>query len=204
MSKQLPILFNAEMVRATLAGYKVQTRRPVKPQPPAMIYKDGQGLWYPAGPWAGRDWRCPFGEPGDLLWIQETHWIDWYPYGTLDASGNPGTAHYQVNHPYPGIAKDIGQKGLWQDAASMPTWASRLTLPVKRVWVERVQDIDEVGAQKEGWFYQGHDLHRVYDPVTMDTAQRWFVELWDSIYATKGFGFDTNCYVWACEFEVKE
>jgi len=196
---EYPILFNAEMVRATLAGYKTQTRRPIEPQPPAMIYKDGSGLWYPTGPWAGCDWRCPFGAPGDSLWIQETHWIDWYLYGTLDASGNPGVVHYQVNHPYPGIAKDIGQKGLWQDAASMPAWASCLTLRVKRVWVERIQDIEKCDAIAEGvyWseaFPEGYtaDGKRGYGCAEHALFNMYGVDCLGCV----------NPWMWACEFEV--
>lgn len=74
-------------------------------------------------------------------------------------------------------------------------FVSRITLTVKRVWVERVQDISEADAEDEGLIYYGETLAE-------PTPREKFAKLWDSIYKSKGLGWDANPWVWACEFEV--
>jgi len=75
----------------------------------------------------------------------------------------------------------------------MHRWASRIDLEVVSVRVERVQDISEADAQREGWCFQGLDLNQSYDPVWMDTARRWYQGEWDRINGkpryVKGAGF---------------
>lgn len=145
-----PILFSAEMVRAILDGRKTQTRRVIKPQPPAeaesvlrQLYSqdapknDGAWTW-----WAGKPQKpitkplfCPYGKPGDLLWVRET----WAPL----KSGNVDFA---------ADWSDMMQKyaGKWRPSIHMPRWASRITLRITGVRVERLQDISEDDAWAEG------------------------------------------------------
>ena len=94
----------------------------------------------------------------------------------------------------------------------MPRWASRITLEVERVWCERVQEISKEDAIAEGIevteFFDGgaayvsHPAKDVsyleHDPTTA------FLFLWDSIYSKRGFGWDTNCWIFGCEFKVLE
>ena len=106
-TKERPILFNGEMVRAVLDGRKTQTRRVIKPQPPSIerireLSGSGYGWmccddfgkpdrWRVTGPvWAVRDKlgftqeiRCPYGAPGDRLWVRET-WMPWFDGGELE------------------------------------------------------------------------------------------------------------------------
>ena len=207
-----PILFSGEMVRAILNGRKTQTRRVVVPQP---VIKNGWAEWgweIVGGQKSGRPrrcfwhddtWRreqntapideyCPYGQPGDLLWVRET-WSD-------NIRGCPNGLTYRADHLNPkGDGPAIVK---WRPSIFMPRWASRITLRVCDVRVERLQGINEADAQQEGWYFQNHDLSKRYDPVTMDTARQWFGGLWDSINAKRGYGWDTNPWVWVVSFEL--
>lgn len=149
-----PILFSAPMVRALLAGTKTQTRRVVKPTPGAQskwltpeglsrvpsitvgAHDCGFGaqLTHPMGGPGG--WiRCPYGQPGDLLWVRECFSINEHQEGCWYwADGN--IAEFDCTRPKPSI--------------HMPRWASRLTLEITDVRVERLQAISEADALAEG------------------------------------------------------
>ena len=96
----------------------------------------------------------------------------------------------------------------------MPRWASRITLEVERVWAERIQEISDDDAEAEGIFNNSglHLWHCNYQVFHPDQecgcgdryASEEFAELWDSIYSKHGFGWDTNCWVFGCEFKVLE
>ncbi len=162
-----PTLFNADMVRAILAGTKTQTRRPVKFPESCGFTADGfpfQAIGYcdcrkveanDITTWI----KSPFGVPGDTLWVRET-WIpkNWSlaecnKAGCPDAAthptevmyGDPTRAIYRASY----IAT-IGDPGKWTPSIHMPRWASRINLPVTRVWVGRVQDITDEDAAAEG------------------------------------------------------
>ena len=166
--KERPILFSGEMVRAILDGRKTQTRRVVKPDPDAtwgyLAGDDADGP--PALEWAhvtdgslghsGSGWystlseypdegsfhfRCPYGAPGDQLWVRET-WRD----GQY-AIGKEWDPDERVGYR----ASFVGDPALkWKPSIHMPRWASRLTLEVVSVRVERLQDITEADALAEG------------------------------------------------------
>jgi hypothetical protein len=147
--------------------------------------------------------RSPFGKPGDALWIRET-----FAEGVV---GCPGGLSYRADHLDPkgdGPANPMK----WSPSIHMPRAASRITLTVKRVWVERVQDITEEGVVAEG-VRVPHTLGESLMPDAMRErawasaraeARRRFARRWDSVHAGKGLGWDTNPWVWACEFEVSE
>ena len=240
-----PILFNTEMVKAILDGRKTQTRRIVRltefqkaiSHGYDWMFRDKRGLWneVPAS-WLLRN-KCPYGRPGDLLWVRET-WKPgaWRDDGriAIDYKASPEltkTPWLTIPEEYPGKQFDelweqwtnelrdmgwfpdkngvyqweSGQSPLkWRPSIFMPRWASRITLRMTDVWVERVQEISEADVQREGWFFQNHDLSKRYDPVTMDTARQWFAELWDSVNAKRGFSWDSNPWVWVVEFEKVE
>ena len=96
--------------------------------------------------------------------------------------------------------------GYWRKLPSifMPRWASRLTLRITSVRVERVQDITEEDARAEGASrsHQGDRPHFSRHPVPNDTHRLGFVHIWDSINAGRGFGWDANPWVWVIGFEV--
>jgi hypothetical protein len=153
--KARPILFSAEMIRALLDGRKVQTRRALKKQPLDILPMEGDR--------ASREWiileqrepeskgkviRCRYGAPGDLLWARETHAI----VGNVD----PGWVLYRASgyenecrrHKFdsPPPESEI----TWKPSIHMPRWASRLTLRITNIRVERLQDISEADAIAEG------------------------------------------------------
>lgn len=194
--KERPILFNGDMVRAILDGRKTQTRRPVKPQPepiPEDVWKDKRvpserQFWWPSKK-AGqmvelRDMAllAPLGTVGDQLWVRETWRMDAY---NIAAEYRASTSAL-MEHIAP-----------WKPSIHMPRWASRIDLEITRVWVERVQDITEEDAKREGvkvgedrsYSFAEHGLK--YEP-----HKDAFRDLWQSIYGT----WDANPWVWAYEF----
>lgn len=201
-----PILFNGEMVRAILEGRKTQTRRPVKPQPVDGFYLSGDRIVGGTGDRLGPGYiRSPFGETGDTMWVRET-WMsgEYYPQ-------YPGVR--DVVYATDEDAAAWGKAHKWTPSIHMPRWASRITLKVKRVWVERVQDISYDDARAEG--IERHDSHPTHvtwkDYSSWDHSDDWagwisainsFNTLWDSIYMKNGYGWTDNLWVWCCEFEV--
>lgn len=176
--KERPILFSGPMVRAILDGRKTQTRRPVK----SLRHPYGH-LLGPEG--VAREFnaktesiRCPLGQPGDRLWVRET-WTQ----------NTSGVVWYRADgHP---IAD-----GLWRPSIHMPRWASRITLEMTRVWVERVQDITEEDAMKEGFIRELKPDGSVGWGAELVEAMDAFRDTWQSIYGT----WDANPFVWAVEF----
>jgi len=173
--KERPIPFNGEMVRAVLAGTKTQTRRIVKERPVASGV--GWNQWWSEKAQAHvkdehyAKLHCPYGVPGDRLWVRETHatsQFDGRPArrvayradGTYGAWSSDGEDRHFIRHgqdyrPFAVNRQDrlmhpayYGDK--WRPSIHMPRWASRITLEVADVRVERVQDISEADAKAEG------------------------------------------------------
>jgi len=148
-----PIIFSAPMVRALLAGRKTQTRRVIKPQPqcekPELITR---GIRF---------------AKGDRLWVRESFNPEVYELdgGDMPTEG-PKLLYRADGYPYNGwIDPDTDERHdecPWTPATHMPRWASRLTLDVTDVRVERLQDITETDAEAEG-AYQGKASKRFAD-----------------------------------------
>lgn len=218
-----PIIFSGPMVQAILEGRKTQTRRPVKPQPPAntqRMYPEagadfvGQsGRWYAEYLNAGRPWtdgalyRCPYGKPGDRLWVREAWKCDsesvtagfmWH-YGLTYRADGSGKMERFAKRREDAYQRD---RDGWRPSIHMPRWASRLTLEVVSVRVERVQDITEDDIRAEG----------VVCSDCVSASPRWghcccrllFRVLWSQIYDANGYGWDANPWVWVVEFRVAE
>lgn len=217
--KERPILFSAPMVRAILAGTKTQTRRVVKPQPtPATRfntnapYEPGDWIWpyrgstaqrvtnLPGGP-EGWSRHCPYGQPGDRLWVREA--FAPCPVGRTRA----------VVYRADGDATVSGGM-LWRPSIHMPRWASRILLKVTDVRVQRLLDITEGDAVAEGIPANAGDrpiramqeaLRHIDAPIELApsalTPLECFEGLWDSINAKRGFGWSTNPWVWAVSFQ---
>jgi hypothetical protein len=141
--------------------------------------------------------ECPYGKTGDRLWVREA--FNW----STDSELLTGEKHHKCperadwrednvvwradgerEHP------DYGQ-ALWKPSIFMPRWASRITLEIVSIQVERLQDISEVDAFAEG--ISGGDW--LGDPIGE------FAKLWNSINAKRGYGWDKNPYVWILEFK---
>jgi len=213
--KERPILFSGEMVRAILEGRKTQTRRVIKPHPPLSewgITKPWSVSAFQVGrlfcPGTTREYKCPYGEPGDRLWVRETwaycskcsHKQPEKPEGVIYKADGDGFSTCHVCDP-----KSMQPDYRWRPSIFMPRWASRITLEVKDVRVERVQDITESDAEAEGctpWEYQHVDPGTGEHLGNELSYRLGFHYLWDSINAKRGYGWDTNPWVWVVEFEV--
>lgn len=198
------------MVRAILEGRKTQTRRVVRSlsdneaiNHDARYFMRSDGVAVASGAifehdyWVGQyvQRRCPYGVPGDRLWVRET-WFHDFEYDRLfyraDADAD-GTVPYLV-HGCAGGGVGNAHIDRWRPSIHMPRWASRLTLEIKAVRVERLQEISEEDARAEG----------VEKAEATDGALSYvlgFSDLWDSINAKRGYGWHTNPWVWVVEFE---
>jgi hypothetical protein len=203
--REHPIIFSAPMVRAILEGRKTQTRRVVKPQPNSG--PNGSMVDLMGGEWGLLDgdlsgnWRCPYGQPGDRLWCRET-WAetdrtDGVPVVTYAAGGciavgrKHGCADDYLIHDY--ALTETPEPDRWRPSIHMPRWASRITLEITDVRVQRVQDISATDAWAEG-IPHSPDVNPMHE----------FEELWDSINESRGFGWNANPYVWALTFRRVE
>lgn len=193
--KSTGMLFSAEMVRAILEGKKTQTRRPIATAKNSYTQRKYYGA-HPGGGWFGTDsldvpfvdkkgFPCPFGQPGDEIWVRET----WYQLTNKDFT--PGKIIYKAD----GWEFDIKHPG-WIPSIHMPRWASRIALTIKDIRVERVREISHNDALCEG-MKEGpeQDSWKGY-PITS------YYYLWQSIYGKK-FPWETS-WVWVIEFEVKK
>jgi hypothetical protein len=196
----------------------------------ASVNLDGLGNWIAWGPHPvsnkdsisayprGGGFPCPYGKPHDGLWVRETFVIghvdelpdDDRPYQTMteeEINWSPWDALYRVpfyraTEPEPHIVPYDLEDGLddrtrWSPSIFMPRWASRITLQILNVRVERLQDISDDDALAEG-------VHNEMDIAWQhkdDTPIGFFGELWDSINAKRGYGWETNPWVWVIEFK---
>lgn len=227
--KERPILFSGEMVQAILDGRKTQTRRVVKllcPFPVVSAHPTGNSdgwifhdrettaKWtaehYPSG-----GVKCPYGVPGDRLWVRET-WADTNGESGPMISYQAGGDRFLVDDSfpvdysrYPGCQFTMwcgdlrrGAPGhSWRPSIHMPRWASRITLEVTGVRVERLQDIVPYDAIKEGFGPYANEATIDCDTINPCDA---FRDCWDSLYAKRGFGWNANPYVWVIEFRRDE
>ena len=160
--KERPILFSAPMVRAILEGRKTVTRRPVKGLSTSFAVTTAAdesplnaGCWNVGGPII----RCPYGKPGERLWVRETWYCDHSelmsgPYlkpDDLDVSEarDDGTLVYAAD----GLAPYEAEQPTWKPSIHMPRWACRILLEITDVRVERLQDISDEQAKAEGCFF---------------------------------------------------
>jgi hypothetical protein len=211
-TKERPIIFCGEMVRAIFAGRKTQTRH--------LIWRDGEPDHHM--PWWCRDhWQdgdellsCRYGATGDQLWVRET----WAPRLDVDPFEEPEKARDYALYRADGTSLDEphwhSYPQRWSPSIHMPRWASRIDLKITDVRAERLHKITEEDAIAEGI------LDGRYDPGIADggkpgwcyapgryagTPQHGFELLWDSING-KRFGCDwgSNPWVWVITFKRAE
>lgn len=226
--KEYPILFKGPMVRAILDGRKTQTRRVIKPQPRSEllpIYENQRdGRWIEANlterelqDGEGRVWCCPYGIPGNSrLWVRETIRAE-----------IPKPGIWRVLYAADGAGVDLFREpaGSWMTrkisihhktipSIHMPRWASRLTLEVTGIRVERVQDISTQDAKDEGllrcptskcdkstqmlYYLSPGDEGGWTNPVEA------YENLWNQINTKRGYGWNVNPWVWVVEFRKLE
>lgn len=180
--KERPILFSAPMVRALLAGTKTQTRR---------AYATTVGSWN----WVIREtghgtrdpFLCPYGVSGDRLWVREA----WRVGKGYDAVAGSTFKSPTVWYGADGAAP-ADRAGRYRHARFMPRWASRITIEITGVRVERLCEISRGDAMDEGCPFP--NMARGDDP------RQWYAGLWESI---NGAGsWDANPWVWVIGFTV--
>lgn len=185
-----PIIFQGAMVRALIDGTKTQTRRVAK------VTDEGcrGGFIRPTAAHTPRRIEdhagyCPYGQPGTLLWVRET-------WGLLRNDGALCPRSVPACEGPIAYRADGEREGTWHPSIHMPRWASRLTLLVTDVRVERAQQVSEADAQAEG-------AEPVLVPPDGGSAPytEGFADLWDSINAAKGYGWSDNPWVWAIGFK---
>lgn len=220
-----PILFSAPMVRAILAGRKTQTRRVVR-----LPHQNPLGEWKPTtiGGYGVTDsrghvvaerpaiWHTRTGdtiaapwETGDTLWVRET-------CRAHERSDGLDGVVYEADGAFHEIENTIeagerwsvlygyrGKRGATVPPIHVPRWASRITLRVESVRVERVQDISDDDAYAEGaaeWADAQDLRHSDGTPAKYPSAHHAFRALWDSINAKRDYGWDANPWVWVVQF----
>ncbi|KKM73031.1 hypothetical protein LCGC14_1414650 [marine sediment metagenome] len=221
---ELPIPCTADEVRAILARAKTRISRPIKPQPPngaTEVCVEGvygeSAVTYRAFPDGGSARHaicaCPFGVPGDKLWVQECWGLktgtqsDHSSRVFYRADGADRIEYWQDDNQVPEkYGYGLSQSDKWRQSNHMPRWASRIDLLVKRAWVEQVQKIPWLDILAEG---VPGVRHPTGEPMLDDftggcDAETTFRDYWDNIYAKRGFGWDENPWVAAAEFSLIE
>lgn len=225
--KERQIPFSGAMVRALLDGRKTQTRRIFSPE--RMTWTDngryqthalrsGELVFTGSGPFVPSDWLSysPYGQPGDRLWVREA----WRVSKKHDAVAPRDlwacmmTVMYEAgaysNNDDEGGRTVDGElmapdwRGKYRPSMFMPRWASRITLEVTGVRVERLQDISDADAIAEGAYLfpaEGGGYKFDCGEQEYDTAVEAYRHLWDSLNAARGFGWDANPWVWVVDFQ---
>lgn len=212
--RERPIIFDAESVRAILAGRKTQTRRVVKRD---VITAAGiLGIMGGTGPAFDLS-RCPSGAAGDRLWARETFCLESSVDGVgVDDQPPPfddgrpirwhedddsgrwwQQPHYRATDPTPELVYDDRDEPSvkWSSPIHMPRWASRFTLEVVAVRVEWLQEISEADAIAEG----APDTRPVWEDVPGERGgpREWYRNGWDRLNTKRGYPWESNPFVWS-------
>ena len=193
-TKDRPILFSAPMVRALLDGSKTQTRRVVKRSDewPAsavkavMLESRGTALAVAADRCTyGPEISCFYGQPGDRLWVRETYWIDDEDNAIIYRADKDADIVDTNRH-------ETGSKKYnWKPSIFMPRAASRITLEITGVRVERLQDITRGDSMSEGCPFP--------NMAQGDNPCQWYEQLWGQINGADSWA--ANPWVWVIEFK---
>lgn len=237
--KEIPILFSTDMVKAIMADRKTETRRsrglyninlPVwigsYTPPEKLTYntevrsgKRTLGAWFSSitFPGTGRFINCPYGQPGDILWVRET-WAD----ASLGKPLSPATVSFKADYSIETINLPEN-KGIWKPSIHMPKAAARIWLGVKDLSLQRVQEltVDQIKAEgvripidKGGVVFNISDDHSAFNYLSADywvstttpeerTAllyRAFWAELWVSINGPASW--HQNPWVWVVKFKV--
>lgn len=230
-----PILFSTPMVTAILDARKIQTRRVVDKLYPisnpngnwvyvgeengGYVFKDSISSTIPL--------KCHYGRVGDRLWVRETwaelgYWSEGTePHMLKDKKGeehaivyyqeSAGDFEWTDSDGSPEYAKDGRERSHWKPSVSMPRWASRITLEITDIRVQRIQDITEEDAIAEGaqagYILASPTIFHKGLPGYTETPKDYrmgYMRLWDSINLKRGYGWDNNPWVWVISFKVLE
>lgn len=217
--KELPILFSTPMVQAILEGRKTETRRVVK-----TYIKPGNYRYDGTGPEAhhfletikdnhepGERYinigKCPYGQPGDVLWVRENYLKP--PTITYKMLRDGADTWPKFDYQADISATEIEQYKSWgwklKPSIHMPKAAARIWLQVQEIKVERLEDITEDGAIAEGVERIRHPLFSGYINYCNETlfyyeAKYSFISLWESINGPHSWA--ANPWVWVVKFKL--
>jgi hypothetical protein len=224
--KERPILFSGDMVRAILDGRKTQTRRVVKL--PERLLADGEnpvdidmclnvsGHWsaFDRGNNPAKAWemiKCPYGKPGDRLWVRETFCVWMNAIQGSNGYIPPEAVTYpphvvidEVKRPIDYRADFPKMFAKWKPSIFMPRSASRISLEIKSIGVERLHHISPKDIQAEG--YPKHVVWQTFVKCYRDKDERYaklrdlWQEGWNKINGKK-YPWESNPWVWVVEFK---
>ena len=193
-----PIIFSTPMVQAILDGKKTQTRRVIKIDDAPENWKISI-----AGTSIVRtepyDVKLPRYAAGDILWVRETFCEVPYEYNHIPIKGG----HITIPKYAYKADSERDYTGIWKPSIHMPREAARIFLMVKAIRAEKLRDISETDAIAEGVNHQwgiNHNGEKTLEKVCTTV----FKELWDSLNEKRGYGWNTNPWVWVIEFEREE
>ncbi|MCK4579401.1 MAG: hypothetical protein KAU50_11470 [Candidatus Marinimicrobia bacterium] len=213
VNKEIGILMKPDMSLATLEDRKTHTRRVIKDVGLYAIDERYHGNWQKE-----REnliaAKCPYGKVGDRLYVRETH----YRYGKWIKDGQTKTGRqkwkfegigkeviYSDNSPATVRTKKTEVGWFKRPSLFMPRWASRITLEITDVRVERVQEISKDDAMLEGiknkntGYWQDYRTGKMQQLFLSDPRDS-FRTLWNSINEKRGYGWDVNPWVWVIGF----
>ncbi|NNA48575.1 hypothetical protein [Pseudomonas lactis] len=202
-----PILFSAPMVRAILEGRKTVTRRAVKPVRgyeefsncrPDKAAASHAVWWHGRFETVGTMQYCPYGKPGDRLWVHET----WVADAQVDAVAPRNLSQGEpIQYPADGDVRQTGcamiKPGKIRPSIHMPRWVSRILLEITDVGVERLQDISRADIRAEGLLCPPKLASDDVSPNYRD----WYPVAWRELWESTGGDWDTNPWVWVVEFK---
>lgn len=206
--KERGIIFSAPMVKAIAEGRKTQTRRVVRTRlntwhidrlladwslSGLRQHADAHGcaVFYVQTDVDNRDREtvhCPYGKPGDKLWVRET-WRE----GTPTINGPDLDSHIAYRAD---VSECLRNRKIWKSPICMPRRASRFSMTITGLRVERLHDIVDGDVEAEG--IDAELINRWLDP------RMAFASVWDSLIANRGYGWDTNPWVWVLKWEKVE
>ena len=192
-----PMPFSNAMIRAILSGRKTQTRRIIPNGLMICLSPEDE-------PETFVEW-CKYGKAGDRLWVREQL------RRCQDSEGSISVALYDTDRS-PVLMNGRPVEWKWQrnilTARFMPRRASRISLEITRIRVERVQGIQRDDAKAEGvdgiWDWKGKDDTRPFERCALNPYVANYSVLWDSLNAGRGYGWSVNPWVWVIEFKRVE
>lgn len=204
--KERPILMAGSMAQGCHEGWKTQTRRVVKVQsgPDVLSFRKHDNEWLPVISGVNGDAEtrgdvslrvsCPYGSPGDRLWVRETWGTDGF---TEDYVKNKRVDYLRYRAGYKWF-----NRPKWRPSIHMPRWACRTILEITNVRVERLQDISEEDAKAEGVDerFEMNIADFVHNKPIKPSYRIGFKHLWDSI-AKPGERWQDDPWVWVIGFK---
>ena len=206
--KEKPILFSGEMVRAILDGRKTMTRRVIDFNKIArktgctnatLAYSNTFKSWAVVDGNGSADMclvNCPYGQPGDRLWVRET-------FCDRNNNGEQIKPLYRADGQEYEYGDGWHFEAKWKPSIFMPRMYSRITLEITNVRVERLQKINNADALAEGTpgtWVENSEYPGGYEENENKVHVFFFRQLWDSINAKRGYSWDANPWVWVIEF----